>query len=362
MRTDVLTKAVREVVARHEPLRMRLRHDEEGTGQVFVGAEAVRADWEEVALTSPAELDRYLSAPLDSGHGAMRLLMLRDGEDHAYPLALLNHLACDGWGTRVFLRELWLAYRAIAADRSPDLPPIARTYSDHIRDQQAVAQRSGHRRGYWAAQADRFAQAATGLPEPQGPAANGVGRADIVRVFRGEPVKRALELARVLGVSPNTLPLAGLALAAASLADSDCAAISFIYSGRDTPAVQPLVGVFHRPVGLPVEVSGESLGTFLVGVSRSVFDALRHSRAPYSAGRRVRCRRATRRESPLVNVLYNQVAGFFGQATEGKPLRVDDQATVTFPGAHSGRAGGIPTRSRGCAWSCTAPAPSRWHA
>jgi len=335
LRIGTLTDAVREVIGRHEPLRMRWQRDAGEVSQVFLEPGVVRADWTQADLDDDSSLDRYLMADLvQERDGALRLLVLNDSEDHAYALALIDHLACDGWGAQIFLGELWHAYRAISAGRAPGLAPISASYSGFIRRQQATAQRSDRSRGYWEAHAERFARAATGLPPASGPARDGVGRADIVAMASRHRVERARELARELGVSPNTLPLAALVLAAASLADSDAVGVSFAYAGRDRRDVHPLIGVFHRRVPLLAErVTAGNLGDFITGLSRTVLDALGRSRAPYSASEFDAAVRG-HRDRPLVDVLYNQVSEFFGQPSGQRSLRVGDEAEVSFPGMH----------------------------
>jgi hypothetical protein len=335
LRIGALTDAVREVIGRHEPLRMRLQRDAGEVSQVFLEPGAVRADWTQADIDDDSNLDDYLMADLvPDRDGAVRLLILNDSEDHAYALALIDHLACDGWSSRLFLGELWHAYRAITAGRGPGLPPISGSYSGFIDRQRAMAKRSERNRGYWEAHAERFACAATGLPQASGPARDGLGRADIVAVANRHGVERARELARALGVSPNTLPLAALVLAAASLADSDTVGISFAYAGRDRQDLHPLIGVFHRRVPLLADqVTAGSLGDFVTGLSRSVLDALRHSRAPYSASEFDAAVQG-HRDRPLVDVLYNQVSEFFGQPSGRGSVGVGDDTEVSFPGTH----------------------------
>lgn len=335
LRIDALTGAVLQVIGRHEPLRMRLRDDNDGVSQVFLPPGQVPASWTVLPVSDGSELDRHLVEELDPERdGALRLLVLRETEEHAYVLALLDHLACDGWGSRIFLRELWQAYRAIGSGEVPDLPPLTRAYSDHISAQQARLARSWRARDYWEAQAERFAQSATGLPPPQGRAEEGAGRADLAATVPRAIVERATELASTLRLSPNVLPLGSLMLAAWSMTKADSIGISFIYAGRDMPGVQPLIGVFHRHVPLLVERAAEGdLAQFLNGLSQATLDAVRLSRAPYSAGDFYASVRE-RRTDPVVDVLYNQIPVVFGARSSGRALRLDARTSVDFPGVH----------------------------
>ena len=335
LQIGALTDAVAEVISRHEPLRMRLRYDDDDVTQEFLSPPQVPARWTELPLSGYAELDRYLVADLDRARdGALRLMVLAEAEERAFVVVLADHLACDGWSSQIFLRELWQAYRSIAAGQAPQLPSLTRTYSDFIRAQQALAARSKASRGYWEAMAGRFARSATGLARPHGSAEDGAGRADLKIVVPRETVERVRELARLLGVSPNTLPLGSLVLAASSMAESDSVGISFAYAGRDLPGVQQLIGVFHRRVPLLVERTADGdLGQFLTTLARTTFDAIRRSRAPYSAAAFDSAVGAARAE-PAVDVLYNQIPAVFGSAWRGESLPVQSQTVIDFPKVH----------------------------
>jgi hypothetical protein len=335
LRVDALTDAVAEVISRHEPLRMRLRYDDDDVSQVFLSPPQVPTGWTVQPLSGHAELDRYLAADLDRARdGALRLMVLADTEERAYVLVLADHLACDGWGSQLFLRELWLAYRSIADGRAPELPSLTRTYSDFVRAQQALARRSKASHGYWEAMAGRFAGSATGLARPCGAAEDGAGRADLKIVVPRHTIEQVRALARVLSVSPNTLPIGSLVLAASSMAEADSVGISFAYAGRDLPGVQQLIGVFHRRVPLLVErIAAGDLGQFLTGLAGTTFDAIRRSRAPYSAAEFDSAVGAGRAE-PAVDVLYNQIPAVFGSPGHGESLPVQSGTVIDFPKVH----------------------------
>jgi hypothetical protein len=332
--SGALGAAARYLIGRHEPLRMRLVRDSSGVHQSFAPAREVSADWVTVPIEPGESLCPHLAeGPVREVDGAIRLRLLRESERRSYALALVDHLACDGWSTNVFLAELWAAYRAIAAGRTPGLPPIERTYSDYVLAQQAAAGRRPVNADRYRARIDAFAASATGLTRGGAPRPD-AGRADLVVTLRPGSVDRLRQLATAISVPVNTVPLGCLALAARSMADRDCVGLSFVYSGRDRPGTSGLLGVFHRHVPLLVDATGgRPLGDFLAGVAGGVLDALQFTRPPYSA-REFEAAVAERRDTPPLAILYNQVGPVFGQPSGRRSRPLADQTTAESVYAH----------------------------
>jgi hypothetical protein len=329
----VLTSAARYVMGRHEPLRMHLHDSTDGVGQLFAPPELIEAEWE-LPDWAPGALERQLVAGPDAARpGAVHLYLFREDDRRGSALAFLDHLACDGWGAHLFSRELWTAYRAMIRGGIPDLPLLTSTYSDNVRAQQSAAQRSSHLSAYWEALAPDFAQAATGL-HARGPAVPGAGRADIATTVRHEHVEEARQLAQSVGIPVNTIPLACVVLAAWSMANSDALGLSIAFAGRERPGTRDLIGVFHRRVALLVKgIPDDDLARFLTRLAGNVLTALRFSRAPYSASRFDKTIRAFR-DSPSIDLLYNQVTADFGRARAQGPRQIDEHTTAEPIAAH----------------------------
>lgn len=336
---DLLEAAVRTVVARHEPLRMRLHALDDGTlRQSFAPPDDPAVAWAESDLSEAAD---PLAAVLGTGVGALdlrheeplRLHLLRQGERRTYVLALLDHLATDGWGSYLFNWELWRGYRALRHGRPPALPELPLSYTDHLLGRHKVPPgRERLIRDHWQAVADRYADAGGGLPAAA--PTQGRGRGDLVRDVLPESAARATALAEGLGLSANTVPLACLLLAAWSLGERDSVALSFIYAGRDRPATRSLVGVFHRHVPLVVDdVPAGSLADLLRKVADGVLEGVRRSRPPYSA-RLFSELLAERGATPGIKLLYNQVDATFGRARRGSARQLDDRSTARFVDSH----------------------------
>jgi hypothetical protein len=326
----VLRRAACHVVARHEPLRMRLQSDASGTRQAFDDPRTADAEWPVVPLAPGQSLCEHMaSGPDRETDGAVRFRLLAEGGERFYALALVDHLACDGWSAGILQRELWSAYRAIAAGQEPRLPPVERTYTDYVLAQGQAPSR--FRQDTWNAKVADFAASSSGLTR-RGAAISGAGRADVVAKTRAGTAERVRLLAEALGVSVNTVPLGCLALAAWSMAGGDSVGLWFIYAGRDQPRTRGLIGVFHRHVPLVVRnIAGKTLAQYMTAVARAVLEALRSTRPPFSA-REFEAAVAERQEAPVLGLLCNQVSPSFGQQlAEGSQPRADGDALDVEP-------------------------------
>lgn len=329
-----LNAAAQYVMDRHEPLRMRLHHGPEGVRQTFAPPGLTDAVWAPPQKDELGLLDPWLCTDLDRGRdGAVRLQLLRERRNQTLALAMLDHMACDAWGAQLFLRELWTAYRAISDGRQPEFPPLDYCYSDYICEQQARGAGPAHVADHWLAYAKRYADARTGLRQ-MGPPEPGAGRADLTTIVPTISVQRAKMLAVQLNVSVNSLPLACLVLAAWSMTDSDSVGVSFVYAGRETARVRPLIGAFHRTLPLLAEdIRTRTLGQFVSEIAATMFQAMSMSRAPYSA-RGFDSMVNNCRDTPDVGILYNQVPTTFGRPVSGKPLRLGGRTLVEFISPH----------------------------
>jgi len=325
-----LTKAANYVVARHEPVRMRLRERNGELRQSFVAPGASEVTWERVLLTTDGDVGAHATEELDraiTGPIKLKFLQRADG-DVSYVMALLDHLACDGWSSYLFLQEMWTAYRAVACHAVPQLAPVKLPYSQYVLAQQdAAAARSDRVTAYWADRVAGFAKSATGLRR-LGPPEVGRGRADLHVTIPGPYVRQARQLAVAIGLTPNVIPLGCVLLALWSLSDGESAGLSFIYAGREDPRSRFLLGLFRRYVTVVTDrVPENRLDDFFRDLSRTVVQAMWWSRPPHRASE-FEAAVAAQRSSPLADVLYNQVDTMFGQNRADKVLDIGPQTAA----------------------------------
>ncbi|MFE6488476.1 amino acid adenylation domain-containing protein, partial [Streptomyces sp. NPDC057757] len=135
-----LTAVLRAVADRHDMLRARLvragERGEEWTLRVPPPGSADVADWIRRADVSGAD-DQALRAAIaehaeaararldPDGGGMLRAVWFDAGPDRPGRLLLLvHHLVMDGVSWRVLLPDLAAAWQAVAAGRTPELPPV----------------------------------------------------------------------------------------------------------------------------------------------------------------------------------------------------------------------------------------------
>jgi Condensation domain len=321
---QLLTRAAQYVVGRNQPLRMRLTRTPEGLRQAFADPDLVDVGWVNLTVTARTDIYRHASEKLEAQENMpLKLKFLREDENRAYVVALLDHLACDGWSSYLFLEQLWNAYRVVVRGEKPDPRPMRYEYSDYVLDQKrSSSRRSGSAGSYWLDCAERFASSDSGL-RSHGPAVADGGRADLVGEIERKSVAAARRLADSLGLSPNIIPLGCIALAAWSMGESDSVGLSFIYAGRDNPRTRSMLGLFRRYVAIVAEeIQGGTVTSFLGGLSKTTLDAVLRSRPPYLAGE-FEAAVERLRGRPAVDILYNQVDQVFGEDQIGKVSQVD---------------------------------------
>ncbi len=141
---EVMQRALRDLVRRHETLRTTFRSVEGTPAQViaqvvdmevpFVDARQrvgegapPSAAWEEALRLAAADARE----PFDLTLGPiMRARLYRTGEEEHLLYYNVHHIAYDGWSMGIFARELAAIYDALAAGAPPPLPPLEVQYLD----------------------------------------------------------------------------------------------------------------------------------------------------------------------------------------------------------------------------------------
>ncbi|MFC7644142.1 condensation domain-containing protein [Streptosporangium lutulentum] len=150
---DALRRALDEIVARHEALRMRFLTTEDGAPELVVD-EPRPAEFrvtEAPDLDAVIELlDADLATPFDLERGPLfRTVLVRLAPADHVLLIAAHHSVTDGWSSDVIIREL------LALHDGETLPPVPVGYGDY-----ALWQRSRDHRGELGHWRERLA----GLP------------------------------------------------------------------------------------------------------------------------------------------------------------------------------------------------------
>ncbi|MFF8919575.1 condensation domain-containing protein, partial [Streptomyces sp. NPDC015032] len=266
--TAALTRAVRDVVVRHESLRTLIVDDAEGVPyQRVVPADEVLLDVPVITVqaggAAPA-VEHEAACLFDLATDIpIRTSVIRCGpEDHVLVL-VIHHIAGDGESLAPLARDLAAAYTARLAGRAPQWTPLAVQYADYTLWQQELLGEESDPGSALSAQTAYWRQELAGVPQPlqlptdrTRPAAASY-RGDTVEIaFEPELLTAADKLARERGATVSMVLQSALAVLLRQLGAGDDITIGSPIAGRTDEALTDLVGFFANTWVLRADLSG----------------------------------------------------------------------------------------------------------
>ncbi len=267
-----LSRALEEVVARHDALRTAIP-DEEGEPYQIAslggGPGLSRIDLSALDLQSAESerLSRSLARrPFDLATGPLvRFAEIVKGTTDARLVAIFHHLICDGAALELFLGELWTAYEALAAGRPVELPPVEIQLADVARWQAATVtpERTEEPLAYFRS---RLADLEPlDLPGDRPLAARRSGRGHTLAVhFDGDLARRLAARARSAGTTPFMLWVAALQALLARISGRAKTAIGTPVANRRSPELERLFGFVANTLVLDAEMGDDPKTTELI--------------------------------------------------------------------------------------------------
>jgi amino acid adenylation domain-containing protein len=283
-----LSRALREIVDRHQVLRSVFRAGAEGPEQVVLpladpvlsvedfggaGEDAVRA-------RTQAEFDRAFD--LENGP-LYRFALLRVAADEHVLLATFHHAVADGWSLGVLHRELSALYGAFARGEASPLAPLPVQYADFAAWQRAEL--SGEaletKLAYWRG-ALAGAPAVLELPTDRPRGATPPRRALRARAVLPRALWTGVEtLAREAGASPFMVLLAAFGALLARHAGQDDVVIGSPVAGRPRGETEGMIGLFVNSVALRADLAGDpSFRALVQRVRETALGAFAHQDVP----------------------------------------------------------------------------------
>ena len=291
-----LGAALADVVGRQESLRTLFVAPEGIPEQLVVSAERADLGWDVVDASgwSAARLGEAIDAaarhPFDLGTEIpLRATLFRLAEDEHVLVAVVHHIAADGWSITPLVADLGVAYASRCAGRAPGWAPLPVQYVDYTLWQRAQLGDLADSDSRIAAQLAYWEQALAGLPErlqlptdrPYPLVADQRGAS--VRV--DWPVQLQQQVARVAGEHNATsfmVVQAALAVLLSKISASSDVAVGFPIAGRGDPALDELVGFFVNTLVLRVEVAGDpTVAELLAQVRQRGLAAYEHQDVPF---------------------------------------------------------------------------------
>jgi amino acid adenylation domain-containing protein/thioester reductase-like protein/non-ribosomal peptide synthase protein (TIGR01720 family) len=293
---EALGGALADVLARHESLRTMFPAPAGIPQQLVVPAE--RADfgwtvvdaggWPESELGEAiGEVVRYsfdLAAEIP-----LRATLFRVGDDEHVLVAVLHHIASDGWSTIPLVRDLGMAYVSRCAGRAPQWAPLPVQYVDYTLWQRERLGDLADSDSPIASQLAYWEQDLAGLPErlelptdrPY-PAVADYRGASVAVDWPAGLQQQVARVAREHNATGFMVIQAALAVLLAKLSASSEVAVGFPIAGRRDPALDELVGLFVNTLVLRVDVAGDpTVAELLAQVRARSLAAYEHQDVPF---------------------------------------------------------------------------------
>ena len=141
---EALGAALADVVGRHESLRTLFAAPEGIPQQLVVPAERAEFGWDVVdaAGWSASQLEEAIDAAARytfdlATEIPLRARLFRIGDDEHVLVAVVHHIAADGWSIPPLVGDLGVAYASRCAGQAPDWAPLAVQYVDYTLWQRA---------------------------------------------------------------------------------------------------------------------------------------------------------------------------------------------------------------------------------
>ncbi|WP_413467053.1 amino acid adenylation domain-containing protein [Mycolicibacterium sp. 120270] len=293
---DALGAALADVVDRHESLRTLFPSVEGTPRQLVVQVGDADFGWQVVDATawSPTELRRAVdevarhSFTLDT-EIPLRARVFRLSDDEHVLVAVVHHIAADGWSIAPLVRDLGVAYASRSAGEAPDWDPLPVQYVDYTLWQRTQLGDLDEPQSAIAKQLAFWEDALAGMPErialptdrPYPPVADQQG----AMVAVDWPValqQGVVRVAREHNASSFMVVQAALAVLLSTVSGSSDVAVGFPIAGRRDAALDDLVGSFINTLVLRVEVDGNpTFAELLSQVRQRSLAAYEHQDVPF---------------------------------------------------------------------------------
>lgn len=285
--------AVRDIVARHEPLRTILPEHEGSARQVVLTGAASEPAFEIVRTDDLgaegllAEAGRYGFDLTSEPPFRATLFML--GAEKYILLLLLHHIAADGWSMAPLLNDLSAAYAARRQSRPPGFASLPVQYADYALWQAALLSGENDTRSaiakevaYWT-QTLRDMPTHLPLPWEKGRPPVATYRGSALACTIDSALHRSLRLlAERSGVTMFMVLHAAVAVVVSWLGGGTDVPLGTAVAGRTEEGLGDLVGFFVNTLVLRLDLSGEPTFSELLSRVRNVdLAAQEHQLLPF---------------------------------------------------------------------------------
>ncbi|MCV7342868.1 non-ribosomal peptide synthetase, partial [Mycolicibacterium rhodesiae] len=293
---DALCAALADVVDHQESLRTRFPAVDGVPQQLIVPTEAAdfgwavidATDWSENELADAIDATTRYTFDLSSEIPMQARLFRVAGDEHVL-VAVVHHIAADGWSIAPLVRDLGVAYASRSADEAPGWADLAVQYVDftlwqrsQLGDLDDIDSRISAELAYWEvalAGMPEQVQLPTDRPYPLVADYRGA-RVDVE--WPAELQQQVGRVARENNATPFMVIQTALAVLLSNLSANNDVAVGFPIAGRGDTALDELVGFFVNTLVLRVDLSGNpSFAELLAQVRRRSLAAYEHQDVPF---------------------------------------------------------------------------------
>ena len=296
LNTDALGAALADVLERHESLRTVFQSTEGVPEQVVIPAEEADCGWRVVDAGGWSLTELREAIGDMAGHAfdlgceiPLRAALLRLNEDEHVLVAVVHHIAADGWSVAPLIADLQLAYAGRSEGRAPSWTPLPVQYVDYTLWQRTHLGDLGDTNSRISGQVAYWEQALAGLPErlelptdrPYPPVADHRG-ASMPVSLPAELHKRIREVARERNATTYMVIQAALTTLLSKLSATSDVAVGVPIAGRGDAALDQLVGFFVNTLVLRVDLAGDpTVAELLAQVRQRSLATLEHQDVPF---------------------------------------------------------------------------------
>ena len=293
---EALGAALADVVGRHESLRTLFPAVEGIPQQLVVPVERADFGWQVVDASgwSADRLGEDIGAAVRYSFDLateipLRARLFRITDDEHVLVAVVHHIAGDGWSIAPLVGDLGVAYASRCAGQAPDWAPLPVQYVDYTLWQRAQFGDLADSDSRIAAQLAYWQDALAGMPErlvlptdrPYPPVADYRG-ASVEVNWPAELQQQVARVAREHNATSFMVIQAALAVLLSQISASSEVAVGFPIAGRRDPALDELVGFFVNTLVLRVEVAGDpTVAELLAQVRARSLAAYEHQDVPF---------------------------------------------------------------------------------
>ena len=293
---DALGAALADVVDRHESLRTLFAAPDGIPQQLVMPAERADSGWQVVDATAwpvsrlEEAIEETARHPFDlAAEIPLRARLFRVTDQEHVLVAVVHHIAADGWSITPLVADLGVAYTSRCAGRAPGWAELPVQYVDYTLWQRAQFGDLDDSHSRIAAQLAYWQEALAGMPErlmlptdrPYPPVADYSG-ARVALDWPAELQQQIRRVAREHNATGFMVVQAALAVLLAKLSASSDVAVGFPIAGRRDPALDELVGFFVNTLVLRVDVAGDSsVAELLAQVRGRSLAAYEHQDVPF---------------------------------------------------------------------------------